>query len=602
MNKSRVVAALAVVVWSFAGCVNVLDVGNASDASSLYTAEGDDLLDDFDDDDGFQLTHVIAARGPFSRVGLRFDAVGPVAVEVRTSADGARTFTPWQAATLTFEEGAAHNAFVDVATPSSTHLQLRFAAPIESQLTFLAVDAFALDDQLDEAVAGGGAEQALGSGSVITRESWGGRRRNCTSSQTPSIVTIHHTETPNNDGMSINARLRQIQNYHIDVRGWCDIGYHFLIGPDGKVYQGRSENTVGAHVAGANSGNVGIAFVGTFRSSPPPATMMDAAATLLGALHQAYAIELDAAHIKTHRQQGETDCPGRALELQIPNILEHARNEGPDPEPAAEEPSSSCDQVQVQGASTLNLRPSPSTLDAPVGTLSEGDVVNVLALIPDGQSVNGTTSWYQVQVSALNGFISGAYARCTADAAAPRTGFGGVYDGLDRGSAQIPRAGLSNDTLRNALGFSTEPYGYIERFEGHDYVRGLVSHFGGPNDSGVSSTETGAISGERLRALNNPLNASDATIAARPEDFYYAAMRWDYTPHGRNFWVDARILVVNPDNGLKVVLRPVDWGPNTSTGRILDVSPEALDDLDADTDDELLVSFAAAGAPLGVAP
>jgi hypothetical protein len=118
----------------------------------------------------------------------------------------------------------------------------------------------------------------------------------------------------------------------------------------------------------------------------------------------------------------------------------------------------------------------------------------------------------------------------------------------------------------------------------------------------VTSTETGAITGERLRSLNSPLSASDATIATRPEDFYFIAMRWDYTPHGRAFWEDVRILVVNPANGVRVVLRPVDWGPNTSTGRILDISPEAIEDLGATTDDELLVAFAAPDAPLGVVP
>ena len=149
---------------------------------------------------------------------------------------------------------------------------------------------------------------------------------------------------------------------------------------------------------------------------------------------------------------------------------------------------------------------------------------------------------------------------------------------------------------------ATEPYGSLFQHEGHDYVRGRVSHFGGPNDTGVSSTETGSVTGERLRSLNAPLNASASTIASRPDDFYFIAMRWDYTPHGVSFWRGARILVVNPANGKKVVLRPVDWGPNTSTRRILDISPQAIKDLGAETDANLLVAFAAVGAAVGVVP
>ena len=619
MNKravSTLSAVLPALLVSLAGCVNELQTNNASDASTLFTAEGDDLLDNFDDDDdGFQLTHVIAASGAFSRVGLRFDAVGPVAVEVRTSNDDGATFSGWQPSTLTFTEGAANNAFVNVATPGSTHLQLRFVAPVESQLTFLAVDAFVLDEQLDDAVEGATeAPAALTADFVRTRESWGARSRNCTSTHRPSKITIHHTETPTNDGLNVTARLRQIQNYHIDVRGWCDIGYHFLVGSDGNIYQGRRETIVGAHVSGANTGNVGISFVGSFQTTPPSERMQSAAAGLLAALSTAYDIDLDRTHVKTHREQGSTDCPGTALHNRVNTILEIARDDAPpapapvQPDEPAAPPTSTCAQVQVQGASTLNVRPTASTSRSPIATVSQGDVVNVVAVEPNGQTVNGTTTWYQVQLTSLRGFISGAYARCVPTAApvepAPPADddvdADDVYGGIDRGTAQIPRAGLANDTLRGALGVSTEPYGSIFQYEGRDYVRGLVSHFGGPSDTGVSSTETGAITGERLRSLNSPLNASDATIATRPEEFYFIAMRWDYTPHGKSFWVNARILVVNPANGVKVVLRPVDWGPNTSTRRILDISPEAISDLGATTDDNLLVSFAAAGSPLGV--
>ena len=616
LSPALLSAAIALV-----GCVNELqqhdDASDASDAATLFSAQSDDLLDDFSaDDDGFQLTHVIAASGAFSRVGLRFDATGPVAVEVRTSNDGAATFSDWRPARVTFTEGSANNAFVDVARDDrggagSTHLQLRFAAPVESQLTYLAVDAFVVDEQRDGAVEDSAAvqEQALTGGSVRSRESWGARSRSCDSAHTPSRITIHHTETPTNDSMGVAARLRQIQNYHIDVRGWCDIGYHFLVGNDGNIYQGRRETIVGAHVSGANTNNVGISFMGSYQNAPPSAAMMAAAANLLSELSRAYGITLDRTRVKTHREQGSTDCPGNALQARINDLLQNANNDTPPPAPAdpVEQPADdSCAQVQVQGASSLNVRPTASTSRTPRGTVAEGDIVDVIAAV-DGQDVNGTATWYEVQVSpSLRGFISGNYTRCVPAAAAEpapveeEPAVDDVYAGLSSGTARIPRAGLANTTLRNALGVSTEPYGSLFQYEGRDYVRGTVSHFGGPNDTGVSSTETGAITGERLRSLNSPLNASDATIATRPEDFYFIAMRWDYTGHGRNFWVNARILVVNPANGVKVVLRPVDWGPNTNTRRILDISPEAISDLGASTDANLLVSFAAPGTPLGV--
>ena len=39
--------------------------------------------------------------------------------------------------------------------------------------------------------------------------------------------------------------------------GWDDIGYNFLVGEDGNVYEGRGWDTVGAHAAPHNTNSVG---------------------------------------------------------------------------------------------------------------------------------------------------------------------------------------------------------------------------------------------------------------------------------------------------------------------------------------------------------
>ncbi|MFK7998993.1 MAG: hypothetical protein AB8H86_05325 [Polyangiales bacterium] len=171
----------------------------------------------------------------------------------------------------------------------------------------------------------------------------------------------------------------------------------------------------------------------------------------------------------------------------------------------------------------------------------------------------------------------------------------GVHAGLSQNGSQIPRAGLENST--GGVGLETE--GDVVTIDGQQWVRGTISNFGGPNDTGVTTTETGAITGERLRSLNTPMDASRAVIESRPEDFYYAAMRWSYSPGNRTFWRDARILIRNPATGAQVVVRPVDWGPHIRTGRIIDVAPQTEDDLGASTDDNVDVAFAAPGTPLG---
>ena len=55
------------------------------------------------------------------------------------------------------------------------------------------------------------------------------------------------------DDQTCIQRVRSIQNFHIDDRGWADIGYHFLVGENGKVYEGRGWDRQGAHSPGFNN-------------------------------------------------------------------------------------------------------------------------------------------------------------------------------------------------------------------------------------------------------------------------------------------------------------------------------------------------------------
>jgi len=174
------------------------------------------------------------------------------------------------------------------------------------------------------------------------------------------------------------------------------------------------------------------------------------------------------------------------------------------------------------------------------------------------------------------------------------------YAGLTQSGAEIPRAGLTNPTLRATLGVSVEPYGSVVDYGGRSWVQGRVSWFGGPTDTGVGPTETVAISGEVARSLNSPMHPDAATLAAHPERYYYCAMRFSYSPQSTSWWRNARIVIANPRTGVRVVVRPADWGPNTSTGRLIDLSPQTISDLGLTTDDTAVVAFAMPGTPLGV--
>jgi hypothetical protein len=145
-----------------------------------------------------------------------------------------------------------------------------------------------------------------------TREKWGARPARGTTFHVPNKITIHHTATPNNDSISMPARMRQMQSFHMDTRGWSDIGYHWCIGQDGRVYEGRPLSAVGAHVGGNNTGNLGIAFIGDYHKTAPSDDMLNICIRLLRAIEKLTGVKPES--IKGHRDYHSSDtCPGDEL-------------------------------------------------------------------------------------------------------------------------------------------------------------------------------------------------------------------------------------------------------------------------------------------------
>lgn len=71
-------------------------------------------------------------------------------------------------------------------------------------------------------------------------------------------IIMHCTATP--EGRVVT--LEDVRRWHVEERGWSDIGYHWLIELDGTLRQGRHETTQGAHAKGYNSNSIGVCYVG----------------------------------------------------------------------------------------------------------------------------------------------------------------------------------------------------------------------------------------------------------------------------------------------------------------------------------------------------
>uniref|UniRef100_A0A1B6DNH7 Peptidoglycan-recognition protein n=1 Tax=Clastoptera arizonana TaxID=38151 RepID=A0A1B6DNH7_9HEMI len=133
------------------------------------------------------------------------------------------------------------------------------------------------------------------------------------------MVVIHHSALNNScSGLVCDEVVRFYQRLHMDTNGWNDIGYNFLISPNGDVYEGRGWNVVGAHAFGYNSKSVGICLIGNFEEIRPTEEALRSAQELISLGTDMNMIAEDYELIG-HRQVRDTLCPGENLFSVIKN-------------------------------------------------------------------------------------------------------------------------------------------------------------------------------------------------------------------------------------------------------------------------------------------
>ena len=150
---------------------------------------------------------------------------------------------------------------------------------------------------------------------TTSRDQWGApldpvpeRMVEHTGGEIDSIV-IHHTQTPNRGAPFERARLRGIQSYHVGERGWGDVAYHYLIGPSGRIYEGRDPRFQGDSGTDYDlNGRLLVCVIGDFRETLPT---REALASLVEFVaFTARILEVSPEAITTHRMVAATDCPG----------------------------------------------------------------------------------------------------------------------------------------------------------------------------------------------------------------------------------------------------------------------------------------------------
>ena len=159
---------------------------------------------------------------------------------------------------------------------------------------------------------------------LYEREDWGYREACSPTSQgwDAHEVFIHHTDDTARGIDSLldqKNRMQDYQNFHINTRGWCAIGYHYVVFPEfttssgthvnARIFEGRPRDSVPAAQEGHNQGTLAISVVGA-----GDARMDDS---------QRYAVEVlvnwlkdNGAPLRTmggHRDVTVTACPGDGI-------------------------------------------------------------------------------------------------------------------------------------------------------------------------------------------------------------------------------------------------------------------------------------------------
>jgi N-acetylmuramoyl-L-alanine amidase len=118
---------------------------------------------------------------------------------------------------------------------------------------------------------------------------------------------MHDSLTEDNQTVSWGA----IRKYHMNVKGWSNVGYQFgveLIGDHYEILLGRMVGEVGAHCLGYNDKSIGICLIGNFDQDKVPQDQWDVAVKL--AAHYMWLFGIPTDNIGGHREfDPNRTCP-----------------------------------------------------------------------------------------------------------------------------------------------------------------------------------------------------------------------------------------------------------------------------------------------------
>ncbi|NJP07864.1 MAG: zinc-ribbon domain-containing protein [Chloroflexaceae bacterium] len=150
------------------------------------------------------------------------------------------------------------------------------------------------------------------------RSSWGAVEPiSAMTSQTPDRIMLSHEAESCCDGVDPRDRIYSIQQAHMNRNNWNDISFHYIIAPDGTIYEGRNPGfqvesgfSGPPHYQNVN-GMIAIGVLGNYDIQQPTTASLRSIEQLMAWLCQEY--DISPQEIHQWRDMTTSSSPGASM-------------------------------------------------------------------------------------------------------------------------------------------------------------------------------------------------------------------------------------------------------------------------------------------------
>ncbi|OSZ80438.1 hypothetical protein CAP36_04075 [Chitinophagaceae bacterium IBVUCB2] len=156
--------------------------------------------------------------------------------------------------------------------------------------------------------------------SITPRTGWNAAEPKPYKTHVPVQITIHHEGTKLEMTADAARKIKNIQTWGMGPdRKWADIPYHFLIAPNGTIYEGRNVFTTGETATEYDpTGHLLITCLGNLEEQEVPEQQLTSLINLIAYCSKKYKLPYET--LASHKDYSkQTTCPGKNLYKYLEN-------------------------------------------------------------------------------------------------------------------------------------------------------------------------------------------------------------------------------------------------------------------------------------------